>query len=411
MQHVDEGRLHAWLDGELPDGERWVERHLEECEACRARAAEERRIRDAASSILGRADPGEVAPRRIVPLPAARRRRPWVAVGWAASVLLALGIGWMARPAERQTVAVAPVTAPRAPASAAPAATNAAPPPAEPVAQTAPAAEERVAQAPAPRSAPRARARSDEAGAPAPVASVAVAVPAPELAPPPPPPPSMPLPPPAAEVALDAPPVARRSAGDTLTVRGRVTDAQGQALSGVQVTVPALALRTVTRADGSYALALPAARVDEVDSLRVRAARVGMRAQTRSFAAGAETIDFKLAPEALALEGLVVNTAERGAGAWRASAQAAAERHLRDRLVIVPGLPVVGIEVGRVDGRAAARVRQRLPGGEILTLTQRRAASRADTTSRDSTIVVRRGSLRVEASAPIPADSLRALLF
>lgn len=48
MTHIDEGRLQAYLDGELLLEERWnAERHLEECEACRrelatqeARAAE-----------------------------------------------------------------------------------------------------------------------------------------------------------------------------------------------------------------------------------------------------------------------------------------------------------------------------------------------------------------------------------
>ncbi|HEX8829872.1 MAG TPA: zf-HC2 domain-containing protein, partial [Longimicrobium sp.] len=122
MQHVDEGRLHAWLDGELPDEERAVERHLEECDACRARADEERRIRNAASSILLGADPGEIAMRRMVTVPAARRPRPWVAVGWAASVLLALGVGWIARPSPREPVAIAP--APRTAPVTAPTATD-----------------------------------------------------------------------------------------------------------------------------------------------------------------------------------------------------------------------------------------------------------------------------------------------
>jgi hypothetical protein len=232
-------------------------------------------------------------------------------------------------------------------------------------------------------------------------------------------------PPPAAEAgppvaarsrafALDAPAAARQRSADTLTVRGRVTDAQGQALSGVMVTVPALDLRTVTRADGSYALTVPAARVAENRTVQVHASRIGMAPVTRSFAADAETIDFKLAPSALALEGLVVTTAEptarAGAYGWRTSAQAAAERHLQHPLTMVPGLPLVGIEVGRVDGRAAARVRQRLPGGEILSLVQRRTASGADTTSQGSGVTVLRGRLRVDASAPIPTDSIRALL-
>ncbi|MBD0320261.1 MAG: hypothetical protein ICV87_08005, partial [Gemmatimonadetes bacterium] len=88
MQHVDEGRLHAWLDGELPaggpDGARALERHLAGCAACRAVVEEERKIRDAASAILREADPG---PPRVIPIAAApsapRGRRTWVALGWA----------------------------------------------------------------------------------------------------------------------------------------------------------------------------------------------------------------------------------------------------------------------------------------------------------------------------------------
>ena len=125
MQHVDEGRLHAWLDGELPpagsEGARALERHLDECAACRARAAEERRIRDDASSILRRADPVEQPAPGVIPFPApapARRTaRPWVALGWAASVLIALGIGWMARPEPDSPVAINQPSRPSAPAA------------------------------------------------------------------------------------------------------------------------------------------------------------------------------------------------------------------------------------------------------------------------------------------------------
>jgi anti-sigma factor RsiW len=71
MQHVDEGRLHAWLDGELPDtgaeGARALERHIEGCAACRNRADEARRMIGEASAILGGADPGEMAAPRAVP--------------------------------------------------------------------------------------------------------------------------------------------------------------------------------------------------------------------------------------------------------------------------------------------------------------------------------------------------------
>jgi hypothetical protein len=93
MSHADEGTLHAYLDGELTPVERaGLEAHLAACPACRARLAEERDLVERAQGLLARAAPPEAAPRP--------RRRPlprWVPLAWAASVLLALGGGWMAR--------------------------------------------------------------------------------------------------------------------------------------------------------------------------------------------------------------------------------------------------------------------------------------------------------------------------
>jgi protein TonB len=66
MPHVDEGQLHAYLDGELPAiggdvGE--LERHLAGCGECRAALAEARRIHARASALLRAASP----PETIVP--------------------------------------------------------------------------------------------------------------------------------------------------------------------------------------------------------------------------------------------------------------------------------------------------------------------------------------------------------
>jgi anti-sigma factor RsiW len=430
MQHVDEGRLHAWLDGELPDEERAVERHLEDCDACRARADEERRIRSAASSILLGADPGEIAMRRMVAVPAARRPRPWVAVGWAASVLLALGVGWMARPSPREPIAIAP--APRSAPVSTPTATDLstapAPVPVEPTSDAAPPEETATQTAPAAKVAAAPREQSDSPPVAEPIAPAEM-MPLPEAMPPAPPPPP---PAPAAGTgtyALEAlpaspPPVARRRAeaaeppppsaplpspveiaAETVTLRGRVVRSEnGEGLSGAQISVPAVAARTVTRADGSYDLTIPAERLAGRDTIRVHASVIGREAQSRVHPAESGTANFAMPGSAIALEGVAVTG---GSGSWRASAQAEAERYLRHRLVIVPGLQVLGIEVGRVDGRTAVRVRQRLPGGETLSLTQRRTTARADTTGQGVTI--RRGGLLVEATAPIPADSIRSL--
>jgi putative zinc finger protein len=105
MSHVDEGTLHAYLDGELPSTERAaVEAHLAGCAACRGNLTEERSLRDRASAVLGSARPAE---RPAPPLDQLRRepkRSPWRvrrSVAWAASIALALGVGYYMSPNAR----------------------------------------------------------------------------------------------------------------------------------------------------------------------------------------------------------------------------------------------------------------------------------------------------------------------
>jgi len=100
MSHVDDGTLHAYLDGELTPVERArLEAHVAECAACRTRLEEERALIERASSLLGLAQPREHA---APPPPLHQLRRPsvvWrlrVPVAWAATVVLALGLGYYA---------------------------------------------------------------------------------------------------------------------------------------------------------------------------------------------------------------------------------------------------------------------------------------------------------------------------
>lgn len=139
MSHLDEGMLHAWLDGELDAPERRrVEAHLEECDECRRRQGRVREEAARASSILARLEPGPVhAPEweelesreaaageaegpgtaaRDEPArdyaasvspgssrmsrstrPARSRRPDWyrTTLPWAASLILAFGLGWL----------------------------------------------------------------------------------------------------------------------------------------------------------------------------------------------------------------------------------------------------------------------------------------------------------------------------
>lgn len=108
MQHVDEGVLHAYLDGAidslaaagaLPRGvtPAEVQAHLRSCADCRALLERERALRADAGAILQAAalDEVDVPPFPFEEVePAARRRRRGLPVAWAASVVLALGAGW-----------------------------------------------------------------------------------------------------------------------------------------------------------------------------------------------------------------------------------------------------------------------------------------------------------------------------
>src|SRR5688500_2556177 len=69
MQHLDEGTIHAWLDGQLPPGEaESVELHVAECRPCADAVAEARGLIAASSRILMSLDgvPRDVAPKQAV---------------------------------------------------------------------------------------------------------------------------------------------------------------------------------------------------------------------------------------------------------------------------------------------------------------------------------------------------------
>ncbi len=109
MWHVDEGALHAYLDGaldEYPVAEaRRVREHLETCAECADRLAEERRVRDEAQAILGLAAPQVEVPTFEELRAYVRAQQPARTItsvrlyrlSWAASVVLALGTGWLLR--------------------------------------------------------------------------------------------------------------------------------------------------------------------------------------------------------------------------------------------------------------------------------------------------------------------------
>lgn len=94
MNHLDEGTIHAWLDGALDaDQSRDIERHVVECPACRDAVLEARGLIAGASRILTALDdlPAGVTPRRAEAPRRQWRAAPWV-TGIAAAMILAVGL-------------------------------------------------------------------------------------------------------------------------------------------------------------------------------------------------------------------------------------------------------------------------------------------------------------------------------
>ena len=99
MQHLDEGTMHAWLDGELPPAERQAaEAHVASCDECKAAVAEVRGFMAASSRILTALDavPGGVLPASST---AAKTRAPakfTISRAWmAAAAVLVLSTATM----------------------------------------------------------------------------------------------------------------------------------------------------------------------------------------------------------------------------------------------------------------------------------------------------------------------------
>jgi hypothetical protein len=126
VSHATEGDLHAYLDGALhdlePERAAALREHLQVCSDCRARLSEEKRWRDGAIDLLGSVAPAAAEPPPFADILAAAElagpsdapagpsagvsgrvhsgRRPGrrlTELAWAASLLIALGAGWMGR--------------------------------------------------------------------------------------------------------------------------------------------------------------------------------------------------------------------------------------------------------------------------------------------------------------------------
>lgn len=112
MAHMDEGTLHALLDGALramePERAEAVQAHLESCAECRARAEEAARLRGRTDEILGVLEPSvtpdfeevlvRAGARGRAPTSGLLRQHRWTrGLAWAATIVIALGTGYLIR--------------------------------------------------------------------------------------------------------------------------------------------------------------------------------------------------------------------------------------------------------------------------------------------------------------------------
>lgn len=358
MSHVDEGQLHAYLDGGLSamDAVR-VERHLADCAPCRERLEEARRLVSRAAKLLEWASPPERAAPPLADLrPAAPQWRTPVA--WAATIVIALGLGvyggsqLLNRPVEPKAVqrfdtqervpaatnlvTVAPIVVDsnKDVRAAEPAALGAAAPQPQPAARsvdTSARLQSALARAELDSLAKR---RIDSLAT-----NLAAAT---------------------ADRAVDVAPVRRESIAPAPPVAAREQRQEGRALRDSAPRIEALAV-------------------------------TGAEQQNRARASA-------LAP---------VTTS------WPIITRDSAARLLRGPIVALPDLPITAVRASA----DAVVVEHVVPPGQVIRLTERRAGAadeasagfRSAKTSNES-LARYVGGLRVEISGPLPADSLSKLL-
>ncbi|HLS47683.1 MAG TPA: zf-HC2 domain-containing protein [Gemmatimonadales bacterium] len=170
MRHIPEDELHAYLDQALSRSQCVeIESHLARCETCRRERNDIAALRDRTTALLATLAPSRRIPpsfellRRQAAQRSARRVGRWRAAAWAASVLVAVGLGWGARSFEAETAPDSVAAAAEQP-SAAPERPRRAP---EPLAVVTPAAADPDAQRPARKSGTALRGDSPAVEAPA----------------------------------------------------------------------------------------------------------------------------------------------------------------------------------------------------------------------------------------------------
>jgi len=402
MQHLDEGTLQAWLDGARsgldPSKLASIERHVAACDACASRADALTRSSFRTHALLSvgrdqyapRVPYEDVAKRARGSRPRVGSRMRKVQMSWAASILCAVGLGWISNELYHANDAVGAEAVAGVPGTATQPGAALAEYVLSEVDWLTPESPGTAASSPS-----LAAARASLRSAPSSFASQ----------------------------------IAAENDSDGLVVRGFVGDEGGRPVPSAQVYVAALDVAVLTQEDGRYDLRLPS----EPESFEVTVQRIGFRQQTRAIS-GREgedvAADFRLREEALALDEIIVTGESDGARStgtrvmnvraapfvWRPAPSIAAEGHVGSDLWMLPGLDVLTLEVaygGYPNETHVARVRLDLGDGKTLTLVQGRTDGRRirwPIQSEGAVLSTRRGEMLITATAPVSADSLRILL-
>jgi hypothetical protein len=398
MQHLDEGTLQAWLDGARsgldPSKLAGIERHIAACDACASRADALARSSFRTHALLSvgrdqyapRVPYEDVAKRARGTRTRVRSGMRGIHVTWAASVICAVGLGWISNELYHANDAVGAEATSTQPGAA-------------------------LAAAASPRTdASTTEARGSVTSPGSTLAAVGTGAAAPTTA------------------GLAAQTAANVSNG--LVVQGFVGDEGGRPVPSAQVYVAELDVAVLTQQDGSYDLRLPS----DPESFELTVQRIGFRQQTRAMSPGEGDYveaDFRLREEALALDEIIVtgesDGGQRSTGTrvtnvratpfvWRPAPSIAAEGSVGSDLWMLPGLDVLALEVaygGNANETHVARIRLDLGDGTTLTLIQGRTDGRRirwPLPSEGSVLSTRRGEMLITATAPVSADSLATLL-
>jgi hypothetical protein len=396
MSHIDEGLLHAYLDGETAGAERsGLEQHVAGCAECRARLEEARALRDRSTGILSGSGPATVTPPPFEEVVArsrsveARRRvfrlNRLTTLGWAATLVIAVGVGWIARGTlgigERAT---------QQPGVAA--VDSAAPHLAEQIAEPesgAGTAERTLAQAPM-RESTEESGRAQRRDEPAPPAALKS-----EVAP-------------AEEEPADYRPEAEEA-------RAKMAQADVERQPAAGVAAPATPAAGEARARGALAQA------DSVESTPDER-KAGVEADVQVVVQEAAAEDAFAARRQVDLDALIGTAGE--AGAWRVVDEPTARDRLGGPIARLPNAAVEAYLIPADSERPAVQVVQRLESGDVVVLAQELADDPAEegVGARDELMAmnepfsdaaaarVRRGDYMITLRGRLPVDSLRALL-